>query len=270
MLERALGILTDLWASFIGILPNIVGAIIVFFIGWIIAKILARVVRKVLSSIGLDKLAEKLNQIELVEKTKMKIVPSRIFSKIIYYILLLIFAIVAAEILQFEAVTNLVLDILNYIPNLIAAIIVLAIGLLLGDFIKNIVLTTMKSLGIPSAKIIASFVFYFIVLMTVVTALTQMGIDTDFISNNLTVILAGGVFAFGLGYGLASKNTMSNFLASFYTKDKFKIGDRITLDEVTGEIVSMDSSTLTILTGDSRRVIIPLHKLTHEKIEIHS
>lgn len=270
MLEHTLKIFSDIWQSFIDVLPNIAGAIIVFIIGWIAAKIISKVIKKIFVSIGIDKLAQQLNEIEMIEKMNTKIVPSSIFSTFIYYIVLLIFSIAATELLQFPAVSELVKDILNYIPNLIAAIIVLGIGFVFADFLRNIVLTTTRSLGIPSAKIIASFVFYFIVLMTVVTALTQMGIDTAFISTNLTVILAGGVFAFALGYGLASKDTMSNFLASFYSKDKFKLGDKISLDDCSGEIISMDSNTLTLLSDDNTKIIIPLHRISKEKIEIHT
>lgn len=270
MIEQILAILLDTWNSFVLVLPNILKAIVVIIIGWLLAKLLARIIRKVLSKIGIDKLANKLNEIELIEKTNVKIVPSAIFSKLIYYITFLIFIIAGTEILQMEAISQLVVDILNYFPKLIAAIIVLAIGLFLADFIKKIVLTTTQSLGIPSAKIIASFVFYFIFLITVVTALSQLGIDTIFIRNNLTVILAGGIFAFGLGYGLASKDTMANFLGSFYSKNKFHVGQNITVDGATGEIIAMDSTTLTLLASDNRKIIIPLHKVSQEKVEIHS
>lgn len=270
MLTTTLEILQNTWNDFLDVLPNILQAIILFIVGWLIAKLVARIIRKVLSSIGIDKLAQKLNEIELIEKTNYNIVPSQIFSKIVYYIILLLFAIAATEILNFAAISQLVVDILNYIPQLIAAIIVLAIGLMLAEFIKNIVLTTTRSLGIPSAKIIASFVFYFILLITIVTALSQMGIDTGFIRNNLTVILAGGIFAFGLGYGLASKDTMANFLASFYSKNKLNIGETITIDGSTGKIIAMDSNTLTLRAENENRIIVPLHKISAQKVEIHS
>ena len=104
--------------------------------------------------------------------------------------------------------------------------------------------------------------------MTVVTSLTQIGIDTDFISNNLSIIIAGCVFAFALGYGLASKDMMSNFLASFYSKEKIKIGDLVSIDNVKGEVIKIDGSSLTLLTANSK-VIIPLSKLTSETLEVH-
>ncbi len=261
-------IFEELFNNFADAIPRFLGAIIIFIIGYIVARIVAFVVRKVLSTIGVDRIAEKLNEIEFIDKANVKIIPSKVLSKIFYYVVLLVFTIVSAEYLDVAAVTGLVRDILNYIPSLIAGLLVLVIGLLLAQFIQNILSTALKSLGVPSARIIATFVFYFVFLMAVITAMTQVGIDTDFISNNLSIIIAGCIFAFALGYGLASKDLMANFLASFYSKDKIKIGDFVTIDRLKGEVIKIDSTSITLLTKDSK-IIIPLSKLNSESFEIH-
>ncbi len=268
-IERVLQLLNDILNDFLGALPNFLGALIIFIIGWIIAKIVAAVVKRILKSIRVDQLAEKLNEMEIVSKTNITIVPSTLLSKILYYILLLTFTIVATEQLNMEVVSQLVKDIINYIPNVIAAIIVLAIGLMIADALKNILQTAMQSMGIPSAKIIASFVFYFIFIITIVTAIKQMGIETDFIQTNLSLIIGGGVLAFAIGYGLASKNMMANFLGSFYSKGKFKVGDVIGMNGIKGRIVDMDSSSLVIISDDNKKIIIPLSKLSSENVELY-
>ncbi len=267
-MTKILEILTELYDNISKAFPRILGAILIFIVGWIIAKIVSIVIKRILRSIGVDKLAKKLNEIEFIEKSSFNIVPSVVLSQIAYYFLLLIFTIVASDYLEIEAITGLVSNIIFYIPKLIAALIVLVFGLLIAQSIQSILVTTLKSVGVPSAKIIGVFVFYFIFLMSVITALTQVGIDTDFISNNLSIIIGGCVFAFALGYGLASKDMMANFLASFYSKEKIKIGDLISVDNVKGEVIRIDSSSITLLTKSSR-IVIPLSKLTSETFEIH-
>ncbi len=267
-MNRITELFNELITNFIQVFPKIAYALVIFLVGWLIARLVAFVVERVLRTIKVDKLAEKLNEIDFIDRSNFTIKPSRILAKMLYYLILLVFTIVATEVLDIQAVSDLVRDIINYIPNVFAAIIVLTIGLLFAQFLKNIVTTAMQSLGIPSAKIIGAFIFYFVFLMTAVTALTQIGIDTDFISNNLTVIIGGGVLAFGLGYGLASRDTMANFLASFYSKDKVYIGDVIGLDGLEGEVIKMDSTSLILLTKDDREIIIPLSRLTISNIEI--
>lgn len=262
-----ISILTDLVKDFMAAVPGIVGAIFVVILGWIIAKIVASVIKKLLKKIGIDDLADKLNDIEIVSKANLNIVPSILLSKIAYYIILLIFWIAATDILGMEAVSVLMKDLIAYIPYVISALIVLVIGVFIAEFIKNIVLTTCQSLGIPSAKLIAGFVFWFIFLTAIVSALTQAGINTDFVTSNLSIIIGGGVLAFALGYGFASKDMMANFLASFYSKDKFKLGDKISVDGATGTIVDMDNASL-VIQGDGKKTIVPLSKLTSEKVEL--
>lgn len=260
-------ILEKLLYDFASAIPSFVGAILVVFIGWLVAKFVAKVVKKVLARIGVDQLAEKLNEIQIVHKANIKIVPSVLLSKMLYYILLLIFMIAGTELLGMPAVSQLMSDIINYVPHLISAMIVLVIGLLVAEFIKNIILTATKSLNIPAGRFIASFVFYFLLITITMSALSQAKIQTEFITSNLSIILAGGVAAFAIGYGFASRDLMANFIASFYSKSKIKVGDVIAIDGAEGLVIALDATSFT-LQSDGKKVIIPLSKLTSEKIEV--
>ena len=260
----------DLLKQFLAILPSLAGALFVFLIGWLVARGLRRLVKKLLSRSGVDALAERFNNIEIIEKARIRIVPSGLLSKLVYYILMLIIALAATDILGIEAVSNLMTDIINYIPNLLTAFLLLFVGLLFADFIKGIVLSTTKSLGIPSANLIANFVFYFLLIAVAMSALGQAQIDTDFLRTNLTILIAGGVLAFAVGYGLASREMMANFIASFYSKNKVGIGDTIRLGDVAGTIVAIDNASFTLEGTDGRTIIIPLSKLTSDNVEIIS
>ena len=160
-------------------------------------------------------------------------------------------------------------NLINYLPNLLSAIVFFIIGLLVADFVRGIVLTTCQSLSIPSAKVISSVVFYFLFLTVTMSALDQAKISTDLINSSFMIIIAGVVASFALGYGLASKDMMSNFLASFYVKNKFEAGDRITIDGIQGQIETMDNKSFVLKTSDSK-IVFPLNKLAQDKVEIHS
>lgn len=262
-------LLTELKNRFIGAFPNIIFALIIAIVGWILAKILARIVRKVLEALKIDGLADKLNDIDLVSKSNIKIIPSKVISKLVYYLTIIISFIAATDFLEIEAVSKLMSDLINYLPSLLSAVIFFIIGLLVADFVKGIVLTTCQSLGIPSAKIISTIVFYFLFLTVTMSALDQAKISTDLINSSFMIIISGIVASFALGYGLASKDMMANFLASFYVKDKFEAGDRITVDGINGQIEAMDNKSFVLKTSD-RKVVFPLSKLAEDKVEIHS
>ena len=249
-------------------LPRIFGAIVIIIIGIIIAKVLKKAIQKILESIGIDKLGEKLNEIEMVSKADVEIKFSSILSKIVYYIVLLFFLMAASSQLQMEAVSNLVQNLIEFIPNLIVAGIILTIGFIFAEMLKTIVQTALTSFGIPSAKLISSFFFYFILINIVVSALAQAKIDTGFLGQNISILIGGIVLAFSIGYGLASKSTMANFIGSMYMKGKINIGDTIKVREDIGKVIAMDKSAITIEKESGGRVYIPLSKMTTESIEV--
>lgn len=265
---NALKIVEELLLDFAAVVDNILGALAVLLIGWLVANLLSKVVRKLLKGIGIDRLAERLNEIEIIHKSNLKIVPSVLLSKILYYLLFFVFIIAATDVLGMDAVTLLMGNLLNYIPKLLSALLVFVVGVLVADFLKKIVLTTCQSLGIPAAGTIANVVFYFLFLNVVMITLSQAGIDTDFIQDNISILLAGAVLAFAIGYGFASRPIVANFLSSFYNKEKVKLGDIIGIDGMKGRVIEVDNNSFTLQSED-RKIVIPLSKLSSENIEVY-
>lgn len=249
------------------VLPRLFGAVIFVILGFIIARFTAKLVKTAIVKFGIDKLGEKLMDIELVSKSNIDFKISTILSKIIYYFMLLIFIVAATDIVGMPAISNLFNDILNWIPNLLVALVILVLGLLFAELIRKAVHTACDSLGIPSARLISMLAFYFLFINIAISALAQAQIDTSFISSNISILIGAAALAFAIGYGLAAKNVVANFLASYYTKDKFHVGDQIRIDGIEGVISDMDRSTITLV-SDGKKILIPLNKLASEKVEI--
>ena len=262
------GVLGELLNTFVSGIPAFLKASTLLIIGFIIAKMTAKVIEKALSRLNVNKLGDKLNEIEMVEKTHLEIKLSVIFSKLIYYILLLFFFAAATDVLQMPALSKMVSDVITFVPNLIVAISWMVLGVLFAEALRSIVHTACKSIGIPSGKLISSLLFYFILINVVISALAQAKINTGFLEQNISLVIGGAVLAFSIGYGFASRDIVSNYLASFYSKSKFKVGDQITINGVTGEIIELDNSTVTLKTEKSK-IIFPLSTLSREMVEIH-
>ncbi len=262
--------LTEEVNNLTAILPNLLGALAVLLFGWMASRLISKLLRKLLSRIGIDKLAERLNEIEIVYKSNIKIVPSILLSKVLYYMLMLVVIMAATDVLRMEAVSNLVNDIINYIPSLLMAMLVLAVGILVADAIKNAVFTAAKSLAIPAAGVISSVIFYFIFINVLMMALSQAKLQTGFIESNISIVLAGVVGAFAIGYGFASRNIVASLLSAYYNKEKIKAGDLIRIEGIEGQVIAVDSTSFTVRTDQGRLVVIPLHKLNTEIYEILS
>ena len=180
----------------------------------------------------------------------------------------MLFAVAATSVLGIPEISQLFADIFNFVPRLVVALIILILGTLISDALRKMVLTGLKSLGVSSAGILSSVVFYFLFINIVIVALSQAEINTEFLSQNISIVIAGIVGAFAIGYGLASKDIMANMIASFYSGKQFQVGDKITIDDVTGVISDIDKSTITVKT-ETGRVMFPLNKAVNQKVEFH-
>ena len=105
------------------------------------------------------------------------------------------------------------------------------------------------------------------VLFTTITALNVAGVDTTLITSNILVVMAGILLAFGIAYGHAARDVLSNILGSYYGKDRFKPGMRVRVGNDEGVIEKIDSISITIRTHD-RLVLLPTRQLITERIEI--
>lgn len=261
-------VLSEMLLSMVGVLPKLILVFIILLAGIIIANMLSKLIKKTLDRFNLDKYTDKLNEIDFFYKNNIHVKLSSIAAKIVKYIILLMFVMTAVGVLDMPVLAQLIQDIIKWIPNLIAAFIILIGGLLIGISLQNVVTSTCKSLGIPSASMIGSFAFYFIFLNVLIVALSQAQINTAFFAQNISIIIAGIVLAFSIGYGFASKDLVASFLASYYTKSKLNIGDRVKLNEVEGIITEVDKSSVRLRTED-KDIIIPLNKVLLNNIEIY-
>ena len=251
----------------IAFVPKFIGALLLLFLGWFLGRMIARFFQKLLERIGADKLGDRLNQIDFIARSPVKLKPSTMVGKFLYYLIFIFFFMAATDTMGITAVSDMISKIFEYLPRILSALVVFVIGILFADMLKKLVHTACASLNIPAAGLIANFVFYFVFINVAMITLSQAGIDTNFIQDNLSIILAGIVGAFAVGYGYASRPLVGNLLAAYYNKNKVKVGDIISIDGVKGKIVAMDNSTMT-LDADDRKIVVPLNKLSSEKYEI--
>ncbi|MFK8164689.1 MAG: mechanosensitive ion channel domain-containing protein [Lewinella sp.] len=270
-MESILNALKEQGILMLNVIPALIKGVVILIIGYLLAKVLYRLIYKFLGAIGVDKLADKLMSIDLFEKSKFDLVPSRIVAGSIYYFVLIVFSMAAVEAMGLKIISDLLKDLIEYIPNGVTAFIILIFGIFLADSIKKLVYTTCQALGVSSGTLIANIVFYFILLNIVLISLRQAKLQTKFMEENLSIILAGIAGAFAIGYGLASRHTISSLLASFYHRDKFHVGDEVTIDGKRGEVVTINNNIIILRSlNEDSEFVVPYSKVASDGVEIHT
>ncbi|MEM7513266.1 MAG: small-conductance mechanosensitive channel, partial [Bacteroidota bacterium] len=232
------------------------------------SKVVSSIIAKVLTKIGLDKLADKLNETETFTENHISVKPVGIIKNFIYWVLMLIFILSAAETIGLNIVTEQVGALIAYLPKLFTAFIILAIGFYIADAIKGMIARSAKTFGISAWRAMSNGVFYILLIAIIITSLNQAGINTDIITSNIYIILGGVFLAFAIAYGFAARNVLSSILTSFYTRGNFEVGQVISIDGFKGQIVKMTNVSLTLFTG-KEYVVFPLSRLINDKVIIH-
>ena len=259
--------LRNLTDGFFSSLSSIFGALETLLIGWLLAKLIRLIVVKVLRSVHFDQLVEKLNIESLFIRLNIMIKPSAIIGKFVYWLILLVFIISSTEILGWEIVSTEISKLIEFLPKLLFALIFFVVGFYLAELLKKVVYSATNSAGISGAKAISNIVFYILMIFISITSLNQAGVDTTLFTSNITLIIGGALLAFAIAYGFASRDILTNILASFYMREKYKVGSKIKINQIQGVIENSDTLSITIVTDDNRKLIIPIKKLISEEVE---
>ena len=212
MLEILLNSLKTIWESFIGFLPTLLAALIVFIIGWLIAIFLGKLVNRIIRIIKLDLLLEKLGFQKALAKAKIKLDSGKFFEELVKWFFIIVFLLTAADILGLKEIALFLKTILYYLPNVIIAAIVLLAAAIISRFMHRLVKASADTAGLSSSGAIAGIVKWAILVFGFVIALTQLGIAPTLIQTIVIGIIAMIALAGGLAFGLGGKDQAARIL----------------------------------------------------------
>jgi len=198
--------LINLSQRFINYFPVLLGAIIVILAGWIIAITLGRLVAKALRDMRLDKAMEKIGFGRKMSEIGVRVGLSDFVGGLVKWFLILVFLMAAANILQLTQVTNFLNSIIFYIPNVVVAVVILAVVSLLGNFVYSVVRGSSRAAGMVSATFLAAISKWAIIIFGIFAALIQLGVASTLVSTIFIGIVAMISLAGGLAFGLGGKD----------------------------------------------------------------
>ena len=259
--------LTSMGEKIMTTIPNIIGAIIVLVLGWIITKIVVYLLKRVFKFAKIDLLSEKINDLKLLGKSEISIPITNAITVFVKWIMFLVFLIIAADIMNWTIVSQEIGNLLRYLPKLFSAIALFMIGIYIARFVKKAIQGFYESFDLAGSKIISSIVFYIIAIIISITALNQADIDTTVVTNNVTIILGAFLLAISIAFGLGSKEVVGDLLRTFYTRKNYELGDHIKLEGIEGTVEAIDNISMTLSTTKGK-LILPIKDVVESKVEI--
>jgi len=216
--------LQNLWQGFLSFIPNLIGAIIVFFIGWLIAIGIGKLVAEVLIRLKFNKLFEKAGWQEILEKAELKVNPAEFIGGIVKWIFVIVFLSAAVEILGLKQFAVLLAKVLNYLPNVIVAALIFVVAVIIADIVEKVVKATLGGAKFAYTNVGGMIVKWAIWIFAILAILRQLLVVPELIDIFFSALVYGivalMVIAGGISFGLGGKEVATEILRDLRKKLK--------------------------------------------------
>jgi len=210
--------LQNLWQGFLTFIPTLIGAIIVFIIGWFISVGIGKLVAEVLIRIKFNKLFEKTGWKQTLEKAELKVNAAEFIGAIAKWVLVIVFLLAAVEILGFVQFAAFLKSILAYLPNVIVATLILVVTVILVDIVEKVVRTAVEGVKVGYGHLVSVMIKWSIWIFAVLAILHQLGIAKPFMETLFTGFVAMLVISLGIAFGLGGKDVAAEILQDLKKK----------------------------------------------------
>ncbi len=212
--------LQDFYLKLRDFLPNLFSALAIFVIGLVLAWAVKAVIVRVFKLLKLDKLFSRLGITESLQKLAVKDTPTKFIGRIFYWLIVVIFFIIALTALRLPAVDQLLERFLIYLPNVFIAALLLIIGLLIGNFLGRAALIASVNAGIKQSGLLSRAVKTTVVLFAFVMVMEQLGVGRQAVLAAFTIVFGGLVLALALAFGLGGKDIARSLLEEKFKKSE--------------------------------------------------
>lgn len=203
----------SMWAQVAIYFPKILGALVILIIGLIVSNVIGKVIARLIRFTRIDSLADQVMSNRWPNNPSLRFRFSELIGGVIKWFFYIITFIAVSDALQIPQLTQFLLQVTYYLPNVVVAIIIMAIGLIAGRFLYNAITVSANSMvGDPTAKILATIADWAVLVFAGMAALLQLGIA----ENLIQILFAGIIFmialAGGLAFGLGGRDRANQLL----------------------------------------------------------
>ena len=236
--------------------PRILIALLVLLLGFILARLVASGITRLLQLVGFDRLVSRTAFQVLMERSGTKKPISAILGTIGFWLILSLFLLFASESLRLPLISEALTSLFHYLPRVGIAIIILVLGLIAANFVRELIIMACSSAGITQGRIVAQAFYVAAILLVVVTSINQLGINTALLDNAIILIIAGLIGGSALSFGLGARSAVANLIAAHYLRSVLRVGVNIRMGNIHGKIVALTPVSIVVET-DEGRVVIP-------------
>jgi small-conductance mechanosensitive channel len=247
---------SDIGTEIADFLPNLIGAALVFFLGWVVSRLVEIIAGRLLRTLGVDRAAARLHLGDVLRRAGVNLPVSGIVARLFFWLLMLTFVLSSVETLGLDAVTQTLNRLVAYVPNIIGALLTILLGFLLARFLGTIAGSAAAAAGLSGAQRLGFLAQILVGVLVVVIATEQIGVATSVLIIPLTAVLAALSFAAGLAFALGARPIITHILAGHFLKRSLPRDVFVEIDGRKG-VVERIGPTDTLLRDGEKRWSVP-------------
>src|SRR4026209_1261920 len=202
------------------VLPSVGAAIAILIAGYLLARLLERWTDSLLGRLNFNKMAEAGGLSEAMGRTGTRLDPIHAVGKLLFWLVMLVVILLASSALGLESINTMFGTMLPYIPTLIAAIVIVILGMIMGEFVRALVLASAG--GVEGVPVIAKVAKASVVTIAVFMAVQQLGIAEEIVTAAFTLTLGAIALATGLAFGLGNRHLAGDITPRWYQEGRQK------------------------------------------------
>ncbi len=202
----------NLWSGFILFLPSFLGALVIFFVGLVIASGIGKVVEKLIDALKLDRLLDQLGLGRLLEKTDTRLDSGHFLGVLVQWFFIIVTLLAVSDILKLVAFSDFLRQVLLYVPNIVIAVLIMLAGVVVAAFLAKLVRTSVLAARLHSAHFLGALTKWSVLVFSFLAALSQLGVAGALVNTLIIGFVAMLALAGGLAFGLGGRDVAAAWL----------------------------------------------------------
>lgn len=250
---------TDLWDFLLELIPKLFLGLVVLFLGYLLARIVQSLVSRFIGYLD-----RTINKNISSQQLQVNLNSSRSFiSRTFFWIIVFFFVTLFTEILGLPVITSWLAGLGEYLPNIIAGVVVVFFGIIFSRLASDLIKSRSFKTGIYSSAMLARVSKNMIMVITIIIAIDQLGVDISFLTTLTYILLSALLLGAAVAFGMGARTSVSNILASYYVARTYTEGDIVRMGTHEGRIIKITATSIYLET-EAGQLIIPAKEFNEQ------
>ena len=197
-------------------IPALLGAVVILLAGYLLAKVVEKLVFRLLRRLKLNQMLERGGVMDAVERSGSHLDPTRVVSALIFWFIMFAVILLAGNALGLESLANVFTELVSYIPSVIAAIVIMIVGIVLGGFVGGLIMASAG--GLHGGPALARIGRIGVIVLAIFMALQELGIATDIVTTAFAILFGAVALALALSFGLGNRELAGEITRNWYDR----------------------------------------------------